>query len=177
MRVRTEYARVWIAAHGPIPKDADGRSYDIHHINGNHGDNRLENLKAIPITEHYDIHYKQKDWNACRLIALRMKYTPSELSAITSELVRNAVKDGTHVWVRRDKDGLTDAQRRVKEGRHHLSKRVDGTSLYTDRINAGKHHFQLYGQPTKTRVSCVYCKKVVNPTSITRFHQRCHEQS
>jgi hypothetical protein len=42
---------------GPIPKDSDGRSYDIHHIDGDHSNNHPSNLKAVTIQEHYDIHY------------------------------------------------------------------------------------------------------------------------
>jgi len=34
---------IWQEAHGPIPKD-----WLIHHLNGDTGDYRLENLAAVP---------------------------------------------------------------------------------------------------------------------------------
>ena len=34
---------IWQEAHGPIPK-----GWLIHHLNGDTGDNRLENLAAVP---------------------------------------------------------------------------------------------------------------------------------
>lgn len=33
-------------------------AYHVHHINGNHRDNRLENLAVISEKEHHDIHKK-----------------------------------------------------------------------------------------------------------------------
>jgi len=42
---------VWIAANGPIPA-----GHQIHHINGAHGDNRLENLECIANADHQKRH-------------------------------------------------------------------------------------------------------------------------
>jgi len=62
--------KAWVELHGrPIPKDENGRSYEIHHIDGNPWNNSKENLVAVSIQEHYDIHERQGDWAACRLIA------------------------------------------------------------------------------------------------------------
>jgi len=38
-----EHRRIWAEQHGPIPK-----GWVVHHLNGNKGDNRLENLAALP---------------------------------------------------------------------------------------------------------------------------------
>lgn len=67
------HRRVWHNHHGDIPFDKNGISYEIHHINGNHNDNRIENLACLSISEHYDIHYKQGDRFACESILLRAK--------------------------------------------------------------------------------------------------------
>lgn len=47
---------VWVQAHGPIPKNSSGRSYDIHHVNGDPLDDRLENLQCLTRGEHCDFH-------------------------------------------------------------------------------------------------------------------------
>jgi hypothetical protein len=66
------YRAIWIKANGPIPKDKEGRPYEIHHIDGDRSNNDLANLMCISIQEHFDIHYSQGDWVACNLIQDRM---------------------------------------------------------------------------------------------------------
>jgi len=78
-----EYKKIWIDENGPIPKDDDGRSYEIHHIDGDHTNNDLSNLECITIKEHYEKHYSRGDCGACRQIAWRMGTTSEELSRLT----------------------------------------------------------------------------------------------
>ena len=95
------YRKLWELHHGPIPKDSDGRKHEIHHINGNHNDNRIENLKLLTIQEHYEIHKQQGDWGACLMIAKRMGMSPDELSNIQKGKKRpgiGGVKKGTIPW-------------------------------------------------------------------------------
>lgn len=46
---------VWETFVGPIPK-----GYEIHHINGNKQDNRLENLQCLTKEEHKEIHKRNR---------------------------------------------------------------------------------------------------------------------
>ena len=73
MKRDTSIARnIWLQHHEYIPKDVNGKSYEIHHIDGNHENNDINNLLAIPINMHYEIHYLQNDYLACNLIAERI---------------------------------------------------------------------------------------------------------
>ena len=95
------YRKIWEEAYGPIPVDENGRTYEIHHINGNRNDNRLENLACMPIEEHFQTHYENGDYGACVLIAKRMAMTPEEISNIQRGVKRpgiGGVKKGTIPW-------------------------------------------------------------------------------
>ena len=37
------YRKIWETHNGEIPKDTDGRSFEIHHIDGNRNNNSIEN--------------------------------------------------------------------------------------------------------------------------------------
>ena len=39
-----KYRKIFLNHHGIIPKDEEGRSYEIHHIDGNHSNNEPKNL-------------------------------------------------------------------------------------------------------------------------------------
>jgi hypothetical protein len=95
------YKKIWIHHNGPIPKDKNGRPYEIHHIDGNHNNNDIGNLLCVPIQEHYDIHYRQGDYGACVMIAKRMNFSPDYISNIQKGTKRPGIggtKKGTIPW-------------------------------------------------------------------------------
>jgi hypothetical protein len=114
-----EYLKIWIKNNGPIPKDSSGRSFEIHHVNGDHSDNRIENLKLVSIEEHYAIHLERRDFNACRKILKRMKLSPTQNSKMSSEIM-------TQYWS--DKEATKQHKANIKafanseEGRRIRSK-------------------------------------------------------
>jgi hypothetical protein len=50
---------------------------EIHHIDGNHQNNNIENLLAVTPEEHYNIHYQQGDYAAALLITGRVLVDPA----------------------------------------------------------------------------------------------------
>jgi len=80
----TNYRKIYKNHVGPIPQEEDGRTYEIHHIDGNHSNNNPSNLIAVTLNEHYNIHYAQGDYNACKLMKLqRMNYTTKEIQELS----------------------------------------------------------------------------------------------
>lgn len=99
--MKINYRKIWEDYNGKIPKDEDGRPYEIHHIDGNRNNNSLENLICVSIKEHYDIHYRQGDYGACVMIAKRMNLPVDFLSEIQRGKKRpgiGGVKKGTTPW-------------------------------------------------------------------------------
>jgi hypothetical protein len=155
------YHKVWITHNGPIPKDNSGRSMEIHHIDGDHTNNDINNLRLVTIDEHYKIHYQQKDWGACYFMMMRMNKTPEEISNECSELQRKLVAEGSHhllsgeiqrkyqchlvsegkhIFQQRS-DGSSASGDRVKNGTHHFLRSSDGTSVSSERVSDGTHNF------------------------------------
>lgn len=95
----TRYIKIWKDAHGPIPKDEDGRTYEIHHIDGDATNNHLNNLMCVSIKEHYKIHLKQGDLLAARYIAMRMDVDLEITRSLISQAQQKRVEDGTHNWL------------------------------------------------------------------------------
>jgi hypothetical protein len=162
-RESTALARkIWVHANGPIPKDVSGRSYEIHHIDGNWRNNSLENLACVSIQEHYEIHYKQCDWGACRGIAIRMKMSPEVISEISRkagiESSRKRIEDGTHNFLdkefqrKRIEDGThnflggeiqrKNNLRRSEEGNHQFLGGEIQRKAQKKIVEKGNHHFQ-----------------------------------
>jgi len=74
------YRKIWIDNFGNIPTDDDGRSFEIHHIDGNSLNNNISNLKCVSIKEHYEIHLQQAN-------------KPQDLKEIRSKATTNMHKN------------------------------------------------------------------------------------
>jgi hypothetical protein len=160
----TNYRKIYGNHNGLIPKEADGRTYEIHHIDGNHSNNDPTNLKAVTIQEHYDIHYVNGDWGACFKIAKRMELSPKEISELVSKSSCERVKNGTHHFLggeiqsktnkRRVKNGTHNflggefQRKKVEDGTHHLL----GPDVNKKRIENGTHHFLGENNPSRKKV-------------------------
>jgi hypothetical protein len=157
------YRKIYAQNYGPIGKDSEGRSLEVHHIDGNHTNNDLSNLTLVTIKEHYDIHYAQKDYVACFLMAKRMNLSPEELSALakknTQVLNQKRLLDGTHNFLD-SKSASQWNQARVEKGTHILL----GGAVQQKSIANGTHG-------SKIMVSCLECKKTVNIGVYARLHK------
>jgi hypothetical protein len=132
-RPPTRFARkAWVEFHGrPVPKDETGRSYDIHHIDGDPWNNSKENLYACPLPEHYDIHFAQEDWGACASIASRMKMSHEVISELARKGQKKLVDSGVHHLL-----GGAAQRKQVAEGKHPFVGGEIQRKLVTESKNA-----------------------------------------
>jgi HNH endonuclease len=131
------YRRLYEQAHGPIPKDSNGRTYDIHHIDGNRKNNHPSNLVALSIDEHYKVHYDQGDWQACDALAKRMKLSVGIISELASKANKDRVENKQHHFCSSEWQSR-QAKKRVSNGTHNFI----GGKLIKKLVQEGKHPAQ-----------------------------------
>lgn len=180
------YRRLYEQHFGPIPKDSEGRTYDIHHIDGNRKNNDPSNLVALTIQEHYDIHHKQHDWGACFRISQRMNCSVEEQSELAKKIQKKRVEEGTHNWLDGDKASEREKEK-IRNGTHHflgesnpsIRRMKDGTHQFCDnerqrqlskmitrkRLDDGTHNF--LNQPD---IECPHCGKIGQKGAMYRWH-------
>lgn len=134
------YRKIWEQHYGSIPKDEYGRTYEIHHIDGDRSNNNIENLMCVSIEEHYKIHLKQKDYAACHAIKLRMRYTPQEISHLASMAAKGRPCAFNLEHVR--KRNLESLRRRIENGTFHLLSGEIQRRTNAKLVAEGKHIFQ-----------------------------------
>jgi hypothetical protein len=133
------YRKIYENHIGPIPKDDDGRTYDIHHKDGDDSNNDPSNLVALTIKEHYRIHESQGDSLACLIMSHRMKISPEEKSFHCKEANRKRVEDGTHNFL--DGEAATERNlKRVAEGNHPFVGGEVQRKSNKSRVKNGSHH-------------------------------------
>ena len=72
-RTTKNYRKIWSDANGPIPVDKNGKTFDIHHVDGNSHNCDLSNLIAVSRAHHIQIHYWQGDHGAVALLEGRVR--------------------------------------------------------------------------------------------------------
>lgn len=140
------YKKIWIEHNGEIPKDENGMSYEIHHINNISTDDRIENLACISIQEHFDIHYKHGDYKACQLIAGRMN-NPSLGKKMSEEFKK--------------KQSMIQ-KKKVEDGTHHLLSGAIQRLSNKKRVENCTHNFQ--SEEAKMRITIQNAKNIENGT-------------
>ena len=143
------YRKIYEEAVGPIPVDDEGRTYDIHHKDGDRSNNHPSNLVALSIKDHYDIHFAQGDYGACSKIKRTMKLTPQEVSALATMGNLKRVRNGTHNFLG-GKIAKESQQKRVAEGKHHWLRGELQRVSTAKRLAEGTHPFQF-------EWTCEYC--------------------
>ena len=202
----TKYRKIYENHFGPIPKDEEGRSYEIHHHDGNHFNNDPTNFKLVSVQEHYDIHLSLGDWGACFKIAQRMKLSSAEKSMLASMSAKSRVEQGTHNFLGGGigrKYGSQNQEKRVLAGTHNFLRGVVSKDTVAKRLESiqkkladGTHPFLGGALQRKTALAlvergihpgtkvfaqihiCPYCSKQGKGAIMYRHHfDKCKYKS
>ena len=153
------YRKIYEEYYGPIPSEPNGRTYEIHHIDGNHSNNNPLNLVAVTLQEHYDIHYSQGDYSACGLmVAQRFNRSPEEITEESRWLANKLVEEGRHPFLGGAVQSKANADRILNNTHNFL-----GSSGNLTRISNGTH-------PSQIKVCCLECKTVSSVSNFKKHH-------
>lgn len=155
--------------HGAIPLDEHGRSYDIHHIDGNRKNNDISNLMCVSIQEHFDIHLKQGDFEACKAISLRidnMHFSGYKMSEETKIKCSKSKLGDLNPAKRSDvRKKISESLIGRKIPKEVIAKRLKSRSGY-------KHSDETISKmrKPKQKVKCPWCNKEGGISSMNRWH-------
>ena len=169
------HRKIYEQHYGAIPREADGRSYEIHHIDGNPENNDISNLVAVTLQEHYNIHYAQGDYGACFKMAKKLKLSPQEIAEISRKTQLKRLAEGTHNWQNSEvqaKAGRRSVAITLANGTHnfikHKEKRVANMKA---RVANGTHNLQGPNSSSQVIWTCECCGKAgKGQGNYTRFH-------
>lgn len=136
------YRKIYEQHYGPIPVEENGRSYEIHHLDGDHSNSAPANLIALTLQQHYDIHFSQGDWGACNLMAGRLSISPDEKSKLASLENLKRVALGTHQFLGGDigrLGGTASAKKQLENGTHVWLTGELPKLIVANQLRNGKH--------------------------------------
>lgn len=128
------YRKIYERYHGPIPIDELGRSYHIHHKDGDDSNNNPLNLQAVSLLEHYHIHLEQGDWWAAGRLGQRLNLSKDEISKLRSRDAKERIINGTHPFL--DKKTASNGG---KKGIQHVKKNGWSKEAIEKRVNTRKN--------------------------------------
>lgn len=186
------YRKIYESQNGPIPK-----GFHIHHIDGNHNNNHIDNLRLLSAKDHYDIHKQQGDYGACWAMIRtgHLSVSDEERSFVCRQNQLKRLSDGTHQFKNFDwqsKYSKISNQRRLNDGTHNLLDGTKSSEYQRKKLEDGTHHFldkdwhekhNLFLQidmnkklleegkhPSQIIKECPHCGKRCSSAPYTRWH-------
>jgi len=91
------YRKIYEYHHGKIPIDQHGKKFHIHHLDGNHKNNKSENLIALSEEDHYKKHLEQGDFGAASRLAKRRFVSSEERTMLARQSMINRISDQNYI--------------------------------------------------------------------------------
>jgi hypothetical protein len=180
------YRKIWEDANGLIPKDDQGRSYEIHHIDGNRKNNDLSNLMCVSIDEHIRIHAEQGELGAVQLITKRLNLTYDEYMLAICKPIDQYDLNGNYIKIWKSaseiekhlnikSNNITMVCKGYKNRKSAggfmwaYSSGINSNPVYSNESHIGipVDQFDLQGNYIKTWPSCKIASKKLNIFGIT----------
>lgn len=136
-----KYRKIYEHHNGAIPVDESGRTYDIHHIDGDRSNNEPNNLLAVSIADHLAIHKSQGDYGACVRIMSRLALSPNEIANMARMNNLARVANGTHNLLGGEISRKSQ-RKRVEDGVHHFLSGEVQRNAAAKQVDQGSHRFQ-----------------------------------
>lgn len=150
---QVNYRKIYEQHYGPIPKDEKGRSYEIHHIDGNRNNNDISNLIALSVEDHYLVHFKQGDWAACLKMAYKLSLSGEQISELARQASYKRLKEGTHPF--QTEYVRMQSRLRVQNGTHNFLDSESQRAKQLKRLNDGTHTWIQPGFASKRELEKV----------------------
>jgi hypothetical protein len=174
------YRKIYVKHHGSIPVDESGRKFDIHHIDGNRKNNEPDNLVALSIKDHYNIHYSQGDWGACMKISSRLNMSNEVISELSKRVQEKRINDGNHNFLEKDFYKNRELKKKVMGIKSNFTSEFC-QQLALSRSKNGTHNFQGDSNPSRKKIkmgthhfleemTCPHCSKVGKGPQMNRWH-------
>ena len=122
--MNVNYRQIWKNHYGPIPKDENGVSYQIHHIDGNRSNNDLSNLMCVSIKEHYEIHLNQGDFAAAHVIKTKMDKYDSLINWNHKKETKDKISKTLKGHKRSDQSIKRQLESKIKNGTLNISEQT-----------------------------------------------------
>lgn len=185
-----KYRKIYEHHFGKIPKENNGRSYEVHHLDGKRYNNHPNNLRALKIQDHYNIHFVQGDYAACLLIGRKMNLDPEILRKLNSEQNLKRVRNGTHHLLSGKIQSISSKKRAAAnilgfQNPDNFSKACAARDIVMkEKLLAGtwilqnKEFHKKYVQEqiangthcSQIKIACEHCKKIIDSANYHRSH-------
>lgn len=138
--INMNYRKIWENTYGPIPKDPKGRTFDIHHIDGNRNNNNIENLVCLSIEDHYKIHLRQYEETKSEKEFRSLVFLSERIGKDVSNLTGWTVSDKTRNKISQTLTGTKRPQEVVKK----FTEKLKGYKWTEDQIESRRQGLIKY---------------------------------
>ena len=193
MKQYGNHRKIWEDANGPIPLDEFGRSYHIHHIDGDPTNNELSNLLCLSPNDHFELHRSQCDYGAVFLLmSNHLSLSAEERSDIISKANSNRWKNYSDV----ERKSIINKNRNSNKSTWSSEKLRRETGIKISESHAARtkeqkeqesllrsssiksawksSSFDAQREHMSTKVVCPHCGKEGQKAAMSRYHfDRC----
>jgi hypothetical protein len=166
-----KYRKIWESHYGEIPKDEHGRTYEIHHKDGNRKNNDITNLMCLSLKEHYELHLQQGDYAAAAFLKQKIGRTMSGWNH--SDETKNKISLNNKGMV--GKTHSDETKRKMSEARKGIVFSDDHKNKLSEAKKKNPTNYWL-GKSRKGMVQnhptyeCPHCGKIGKGTAMFKWH-------